>query len=363
MQDDLLGYLLGALDPEEMARVASALRRDEDLRRQLAQIEKSLEPLNQDATIQDHPPADLVGRTLDSLPPLPSPSSNAGDEVSEPLLGDEVFSANPSASVLAGQGLSPVTDHAGQTGWRWQDWFAASMSAAIVLALVLPAIWNGRFEARKIACQDQLRRLGTAMTQFVTRNEQHRLPEVKESGPEAFAGIYAVRLREAGLMDDATIRWCPSFDMPAQARPTAFVEQAATDIASLHALATASIDDLRQHHRFAGGHYAYNLGVRDGDEFRSPRYEQRSGFAVLSDAPLGLRSRTGETSRPVGHDGRGLNVLYEDGHVRFVSVKSFDKLMDDPWLNHRGAVEAGVTPDDATLAPSWQPPFKNSIQR
>lgn len=363
MNDDLLGYLLGALEPHEMARVESALRRDSDLRRQLADIEKSLEPLNDDSIIQDHPPADLVSRTLDALPPLPRAAADASDMADgfEWPLG--TFATDPGDGTITVRELSPVTDHGGVPGWSWQDWFVASVSAAVVLALILPAIWNGRFEARKIACQDQLRLLGTAMTQFVTRNEQHRLPEVKEQGPEAFAGVYAVRLREAGLLDDVTVRWCPSFDLPSEARPTTFAEQAENEIVSLATLATTSVNALQKHHQFAGGHYAYNLGVRDGDDFRSPRFEQRSGFAVLSDAPLGLRPSSGGRSRPVGHSGKGLNVLYEDGHVQFISVDSFDNLMDDPWLNHHQNVEAGVTPDDATLGPSWQPPFRNSIQR
>ncbi len=63
------------------------------------------------------------------------------------------------------------------------------------LAWLLPAMAKGRFESRKVACQDQLRQFGTALTQYVIRSPQERLPAVSESGPEAFAGMYAVRLK------------------------------------------------------------------------------------------------------------------------------------------------------------------------
>ncbi len=361
MHEDLLGYLLGALEPDETARIEAAIRKDPELRRQLDQVQRSLEPLaGGDLDAAEPPPIDLVSRTLDALPPLTAATRPSGDP------------ARQTPQAVAGHGgsvgLSPSTDRVGSAFWRWQDWCVASISAAVVLALLLPAIWNGRFEARKIACQDNLRRLGTAITQFVTRSEQNRLPAVSPGGPEAFAGVYAVRLGEAGLLDDPTIRWCPSFELPVARRSSSFDDRPTEGIATIQDLYAASVDRLREFQRFAGGHYAYTLGVRDEGRFGSPRYEQRSGFAIMSDAPLGGFSVGGMLSpqrfpRPIAHDGRGLNVLYEDGHVRFITVGALIGLPDDPWLNHLGDAEAGITPDDAALAPSWRPPFMNSLQR
>ncbi len=96
----------------------------------------------------------------------------------------------------------------------WMDWAGGAAAAAVILGLLLPSLAQGRFESRKAACQDQLRQFGTALTQFVNRNQQERLPAVSETGPEAFAGVYAVRLNEAGLIDDPSSRWCPSLDPP-----------------------------------------------------------------------------------------------------------------------------------------------------
>ena len=252
----------------------------------------------------------------------------------------------------------------GSTGWL--DWVGGAVAAAVLLGLLLPALAQGRFESRKIACQDQLRRLGTALTQFVTRSPQERLPAVSESGPEAFAGVYTVRLNELGLLEDPELRWCPSLDKPIQREATL---TNLGEIVSVDALHHASVDRLQQIQRYAGGHYAYNLGVVENDRLTPPRFEARSSFAVMSDAPLVGSANLAEVARVenlsdwLGHGGIGINVLFEDGSVRFVPLESLRSMPDHPLVNHRGDVEAGVNIDDASLAPSWQPPFIDVPQR
>ncbi len=76
MHEDLLGYLLGALEPHEMRRVAQWLRDDPVAREELAKIEQSLRPLEESYEPVELPPSDLVARTLASLPPLPSPDGS-----------------------------------------------------------------------------------------------------------------------------------------------------------------------------------------------------------------------------------------------------------------------------------------------
>jgi hypothetical protein len=122
------------------------------------------------------------------------------------------------------------------------------------------------------------------------------------------------------------------------------------------------VDQLRQIQQVSGGHYAYTLGVIDHDRHTSPKFEGRSSFAVMSDAPLAGTGRS-ETFQIVGHDGDGINVLYEDGRVQFISVSSLGSMPDHIWRNHHGSVEAGVNVDDASLAPSWRPPFVTVNQR
>lgn len=353
MHEDLLGYLLGALEPDEMERVAQWLRDDPLARQELARIERLLEPLEQDSELNEPPPADLVARTLAALPPLPAVSTAASSTA---------YPVQQTADSL-GAGLAPMhgtLEPSENSATTWIDWATGAVAAAVLLGLLLPSLAQGRFEARKAACQDQLRELGTALTQYVMRTQQNHLPAIPESGPEAFAGRYAIELSEDGLLPDPSVRWCPSMNLPDRdgLGLVNLNEMVSTD--DLH---QASVNRLQQIQRYIGGHYAYTLGVVDDERLRPPRYEARSSFAVMSDAPLSAIQGSRLTNELVGHSGIGINVLYEDGRVQFIPLQALDSMPDHPLLNHEQRVEAGVNVDDASLAPSWRPPFVNVRQR
>ncbi|MDG2220335.1 MAG: hypothetical protein P8L85_03090 [Rubripirellula sp.] len=351
MHEDLLGYLLGALEPHEMRRVAEWLKEDPEARRQLEQIEKSLKPLEENFQPIEPPPRDLVARTLANLPPMPRPGDQSAAES-----GDEVSSDQPVVELAS---MNRIVDSPPDSAIRWLDWVGGIATAVVVLGLLLPILAESRAESRKVACQDQMRQLGTSITQYATRNSQERLPVVAESGREAFAGIYANRLQDMGLLHAPWLRWCPSMDRPAADEYTLASLNSVTPVAELH---TVSIDRLREIQQVSGGHYAYTLGVVDHDRYTSPKFEARSSFAVMSDAPY--ISTNGPTRfRVLSHNGEGINVLYEDGRVRFISITAIDSMRDHIWRNHHGSAEAGVNVDDASLAPSGQPPFVTVNQR
>lgn len=436
MREDLLGYLLGALEPDEMEQVRHRLKVDPEARRQLAELEEMLRPLHEQQETIEPPPSDLVSRTLAQLPPLPAAGTEADERTHsvDAFADREAFGAESldetddriervgagnDRDVRRGSGppaMHPVRDLGGASAWSWRDWTASVVAASVVMALILPALLEGRFLARRQACQENLRQLGVGMTQFVTYNAQSRLPAVEPHGHLAFAGVYAAQLDEAGLLSNAQWRWCPSIDPDAYWRkqniPTrepypeavtlamldeaaARVRRAAPEPAAVASLSGEAIRQLRQLQQTAGGHYAYTLGIQDGDVLVSPKFEGRSSFAVMSDVALSLPadvtapvSRLPEkggaveaasadwssatvdrypwTARPLqvlSHDGRGINVLYEDGRVHFLPTESLYRIPDHPLLNHEGRVEAGVNLDDAALGPSWQPPFIESLQR
>ncbi|WP_419194683.1 anti-sigma factor family protein [Novipirellula herctigrandis] len=334
-----------------MQRVSELLQSDPDARRELDEIERALRPLEEHYHPPESPPSDLVSKTLANLPPLPREDSIDNES------GSVLPASLPSSSLTP---MGDGVDVPGRSSVTWVDWVSGALSAAVLLGLLLPSLSEGRFEARRMACQDQLRQFGTALTQFVLRDEQSRLPAVAKEGPEAFAGVYAVRLNDAGLFPESATRWCPSVQPPSEdeLQLTTLGELPTAD--ELH---VASIDQLRELQRFAGGHYAYTLGVVDGKQFGSPRFESRSSFAIMSDAPTNRFVGYQATPNSIGHSGYGINVLYEDGRVQFISLSSLESIPDHPWLNHNGQVEAGVNIDDASLAPSWRPPFSTVRQR
>ena len=240
------------------------------------------------------------------------------------------------------------------------DWSGLALAGAVLLSLIVPSVLRGRSEARQLVCQNQLRELGVAIALYVDRSEHRRLPAVAPSGPEAFAGVYAVRLKDAGLIEDPSIRWCPSLDAPGSKM---YRFQELNELPTLQELRKASVEQLVRFQRYGGGHYAYNLGVVDNNRFTPPKFESRSSFAVLSDAPMMGNLDPRDLDQTIGHNGDGINVLYEDGRVQFVSISALNAMPDHPLVNHRGKVEAGVNIDDATLAPSWRPPFLDVKQR
>ena len=309
MHEDLLGYLLGALEPDEMQRVSDWLKDNPEGQRQLEQIERSLRPLEDGFEAIEAPSEDLIARTIDAIPETLPPADKPSVRLTQADLAGET-----------GRGASR---------WTIMDSIGGLLSVATLLALLLPTIAAGRFEARKAACQDHFREFGTALIQYVLRDGQKRLPQVAESGPEAFAGMYAIRLADAGLMEDATLRWCPAADPPRLEIPSNSASISENTLVSLTSVPTVdslqelSIDRLKEVQRLAGGDYAYSLGVVSESGYSSPRYEARTTFAVMSDAPLnGTRGLESGADVVFAHGRSGLNVLYEDGAVRFIRVES-----------------------------------------
>ena len=144
------------------------------------------------------------------------------------------------------------------------------------------------------------------------------------------------------MLDRENSIWCPS-----QNRPEAFLP-----IPTSQELKTVPLSKLVHLQSISGGHLAYTLGVMDGDDYRSPRYEARSTFAILGDAPI-----RGLNSTQWAHDGRGYNLLYEDGRVRFVSNDVPLDTYDHPFVNLENRAEAGLNINDASLGESSRAPF------
>jgi len=345
MREDLLGYLMSALEPHEMRQVEQELRARPALREELEYLQRTIAPIDRAIAVQPviETPIDLVARTMAIIPPM--------------------LAGTPSGSTIS---LTPATESGRTLRHRWADLMVAGAAAAAVLCLLIPTIARERYEARKLACQDHLRQLGTAITAFVLQDHRNLLPKIAEEGSEAFAGMYAVRLADHDLLQEAALKWCPDIEK-STAQPA---DNSALLLVKSHNLHQANerndIDGLRLLQQSAGGNYAYTLGVVDGGRYDAPRYEGRSQFAVLGDTPIS-GTEVGDDvvveKLRWSHGDNGANLLFEDGRVQFVDMSSGRQFPDHPFFNHRGSFEAGVNIDDASLAPSWRPPFIPVRQR
>lgn len=343
--EQLIGYLLRALEPSEMLEVERRLRDDTRLRARLEQLEAMLEPLEQDRDIIE-PPSELRERTLQAIYEEMADDEGAGEEsagaeyVDTPSSHAKVASGMLANHVTNGGGdaLTPAAldSHRGAHSW-WDAAFSVASFVA-VLALLFPAIYESREQSRTAACQDRLRELGHLLTNFALRADDQRIPALDKSGREAFAGVYAVRLKGMGLLDQDQMVWCPA----------ALTDETIPQVPGPEALASADDQRLALWQKLAGGGYEYNLGVLENDRFHAPRLQGRSNFAWMSDL-VNARSQS-------VHPGV-VNVLFEDGHVARKAWFDVGAGNDHPHRNDAGRREAGLSETDAVLAPSAAPPF------
>lgn len=311
MSAELLGYLLGALEPEEAAAIAARLEVDADLRRELEFLRAQLAPLTDDRQYVD-PPEGLAERVSESVADL----------------GDRKFAA--AATPLA----APVA-----TSWSRID--AATIVGLSLAALVLfvPVLASNRYRAQAVACRQRLHEVGQALVNY-SRTRSGLFPEVPSDGNLARAGVYAVRLREAGYLADEQNVYCPTIadnrnDLP-------FVPTLAT-------LQSAAPDEAEVLFGRMNGSFGYALGYVDGGRYHALRNRDRSTFAVLADS---LDVASGGNR----NHGCGQNVWFEDGHAEFLNCCRLNVRDDHLYENHEGFVGAGIGADDVVIgAPHAQP--------
>ena len=321
VEEQLLGYAIGALDDSEREQIEEGLKNDPWLRRELASVRERLKPLETSAVVFDPPPG-LAER--------------ACQLVAMQAAAESARRARPSISALP----APV-------GWlshtRWPDLVMAIGVGLAASLLLLPAVRSNRFSAQLAACQDNLRKVGFALQSYSQRHGGF-FPLVPSQGRLAVAGIYAPMLLRGGFLTESQTVVCPGSGLNDAAR---------FRVPSLDELEKAAQDDLPRLRCAMGGSYGYCLGHLRNGVYEGTRNRQRPCFALVSDAPS--PDRPGHQSR--NHGGRGQNVLFEDGHVSFLTCSKPCNLFDDIFVNDNGLVAAGLHEDDAVIGPSDASPL------
>ena len=327
MREDLLGYLLNALDEAERQRVFEALQKDPQLRQELETLRGDLRPL--DATNCDYdPPAGLADLTCDLV------EGYAEQHVVRIPAGAERRRSGRSPGRLkARDPLAPANR------WSASDVIVVAGILLAVSLIFFPAMARSRYLTQVTHCQENLRQLGIALARY---SEQHDgfFPVIPISGNRAVAGIYAPILLESQYLETPRFVVCPGSELAAQ--------NAEFRIPSLSELDQAGGIQLRRLQRNLGGSYGYTLGNIGRQGYVTPRNRVRPYFALLADAPsLHLAGR-----QSGNHGGRGQNVLFEDLHVEFLQSPRNEALGDDLFRNRYGYVEAGLDEGDSVVVPS-----------
>jgi len=344
-REHLLGYLLGALDDAERDVVEEHLYRDAELRWELALLREGMKPLA--ATRQDFSaPANLAARTCQFVASHRQQMAAETETAPEQPAAAVIDQAEQSVSVR--REMSPEPESPTLIGgWSWKD---LAIAAAIIVAaslLIIPAIHSSRAQARMMACQDNLRQLGLALTQYSQHNHDF-FPPVPSVGKLAAAGIYAPTLLGSNFLADMRQIICPD---------SSLADNTEFEIPSLEKLqSTADSRELDRLHRSMGGSYGYCLGHMLHGCYHHTKNLRRKDFAVMADAP----SAHLPSYQSANHGGSGQNVLYEDRRVQFVVSPKPNHQADDFFVNDDGLVAAGTHRDDSVIGPSAARPIASA---
>lgn len=343
MREQLMGYLLGALDAAEHEAVELALEFDPRLRDELDRMAGCLDPLRAD---REHhaPPEGLAARTCEVVV--------AYVETNEVAITSTNFrqvSAIPARAAREDAASVVLAAPAGgDRRWSLNDLIAVAGVCAAAALLFFPAISSSRFNSQLAFCQNNLRQLGHALSSYSRQNGGH-FPEVPIKGNLAVAGIYAPLLAEKQLLSDHRLVVCPASDLAGGEKPFAL-----PSLSELNLLSGSALADMQ---RRMGGSYGYHLGHFAEGRHCAPRDRGRANFALMADMPDSHRGN----SVSANHGGRGQNVLFEDGHVAYLTECIHSGCRDDIFLNDRGMVEAGIHEDDAVVAGSAVQPVRFAL--
>jgi hypothetical protein len=332
--ETLLGYLLGSLDDQEQRRIDELSSSDPVLQSRIRDLSDLLRPF-QSTPVEFEPRCDL---TADTMAFIRNASSRGYAEPD-----------GPHGTLMT---MTPMTPQSSRE-WRvaWLDSLVALAAGIVILTFLLPSVLLTRESSRRMSCAANIRHIGEALQAFAYGNSDHRLPRIDPAGPLSFAGIYAIKLQDAGLLASPKKVWCPSRGYPTLDQP---IPTTADYLSAL--------PSTQSNWRYTvGGNYAYNLGhVVDGN-YVTPSLGTEYSFAIMGDSLIAIDNEPSDVG-PI-HGRNAANVLFSDGRIQYVRVDHIDATqMDNPYLNRAFQQAVGHGIEDCCLGPSFQsplPPFKS----
>lgn len=330
MEQNLVGYLLKALDSEANREVEVYLRTQPDAQRQLEMVRRALLPLAADQN--DHePPPDLWVRTLGRIAEY-----KCRDTAAPPPARPR---ARPSPAVRPGERIH-------RTWWRRADVLVAAALLVAVLALVPYGIYEVRYRSGIAACANNLREFHTALVDYSDRHNG-QFPQVDDRPPRNFAGVFVPTLVSENPNVARLSVNCPSGGISTQTPLT---------LAQLEALHREQPSEFERQVKVLGGCYAYPLGYRDEQRKLQGLRRDHSQLPLMADRPPLDQDLADPTRYSPNHAGRGQNVLFVDGHVQFFKTRAAGIDGDDIFLSHNKLIEAGRDPTDSVLGASGSRP-------
>jgi prepilin-type processing-associated H-X9-DG protein len=319
MNENLVGYLLNSLDEPTHSEVAASLAKNPEARAELEVLRRALEPLAADREAFAPPPG-LVARTLARIADHCGPIDL------------------PQAPVT----LAAAETTASRPFWRRADFLVAASLLLTFLGLGIPALYNlvqGR--SAVVACQENLRVFHQALHAY--HDVHGRFPNVADT-PRRVAGMVVPVLMEAGtLPPQASVR-CPGTGALATCSFTTGQVRNMAD------------DEFQRCAPALFTSYSYSLGYRTEHGFEGPRFEAEAPSGRVPLIADCLPPEAAQvSSNSSNHGSKGQNVLFQDGHVKFLTRRIVG-LDDDIYLNKVRKIAAGLDNRDVVLGPSAASP-------
>ncbi|MFK7768295.1 MAG: hypothetical protein AB8B55_13810 [Mariniblastus sp.] len=344
-QENLLGYVLGALDAQEQRDLEKHIDQNPELEVQLLKIKTAMQPLDYIDTAGPRP--GLARRACEAVANWQNENGTDVEAIDSSFANSDAL-ALAMASDRPSEGSTPRIRPAAHerilhpTSWSIPDVLVGMALVAICAGLLFPAISYQRYTSRLVHCENNLRQVGVAMLNFSSMNDGSFVA-IPRGGNMAASGCYGPILKDAGLLSDDSLLACAGIAS----------EQAPVHIPSVDQVECAECDvELSHYRRTMGGHYGYSMGYCENDRYCSPRNMGRSNVVLLADQPsVDLEGR-----RSANHRGRGQNCLFEDGRVMFVTGHSYGN--DALFENDYGLVGPGTDAMDNVIAPSHLSPIQ-----
>jgi prepilin-type processing-associated H-X9-DG protein len=298
---ELVGYLLGALDPEDAERVEQRVAEDPAARAKLERISRALWPVGPAA--QDvAPPPGLADRAV--------------------RLVQRHRHAEPWVTGTAGT-------------WRLSDLAIAASILVIFSSVIFPAITQSRRQSALAQCSNNLRTIAVAMESYAQHHNQY-LPFAPARGSRTGTNMSAALLVDAGFVSDPSVFLCPGvahdgFTIP-RSSPLRGVADDVSRIAPVL------------------GDYAFSLGVNVFGQYRAPRIREAPGGLVAADLPAARPNGDCAIGNSANHGGCGQNLAFADGHVAFSNSPDAGPDRDNIYENQNHFIGPGLNWNDPVLS-------------
>ncbi len=332
VQEQLLGYLLDALEDDERQQLQQQLAADPQLRQRLETMRALLQPLEPDREPVDPPP----GLARRACRYVAAHASGAHD--SRPTPSGRVHAMRSDASLTGGS-------------FRF-SWLALVAVAGILVAaslLIFPALHNSRVQARTTQCAQNLQGIYQGLAHY-SDAFAGALPSAPPTDRLGVGGGFAAILGSTGYLQDASQLVCPD-------SPMAEVSDFTLPTREQVVFASEG-QELETLQKQIGGSYSMSLGYEEDGRYQGLRHSGNDDFALVSDVP----DPASADFRSHNHPG-GRNVLFAGGNLRYMVVPVATVGNDHMFLNAAGQVGLGLNAHDSVIPPAGPLPIVYASNR